>query len=106
MRSTAPWAMRVSLSALISWIENFREEDPLLMLMMRCLLAIGAYLLAASTGLGPPHLAPFPVADLWQIISIFGDVLFVLDQLVTNDSFGMGRESAELRPPVDHVRHQ
>src|SRR5262245_40656811 len=52
------------------------------------------------------RLSPCPACDLRHVVTVHGDVLPVLDELVVNGLLGIGGPCAKFRDPVDHVAHQ
>src|SRR5262245_34537859 len=51
----------------------------------------------------PSSSTPFPAGDLRHVLSVLGDVLFVLQQLVANRLFGIGGARSQLWQPIDHI---
>src|SRR5882724_11371452 len=49
---------------------------------------------------------PLPVAHLRQILAMFGNVLLVLDALVTHSLLGIGHAGAELRHAIDDILYK
>jgi hypothetical protein len=46
---------------------------------------------------------PFPITDFRQVVSMFADVLFVLDELVAQELFEMRPDALQARDAVDNV---
>jgi Tfp pilus assembly protein FimV len=67
------------------------------------MLSRRATALSASRDLRAASVAPFPVADLRQVLAVLVDVLLVLDQLVPHHLLQVGALGAQLRQAIDHV---
>ncbi|SRR6266852_6913719 len=46
---------------------------------------------------------PFPIPDFRQVVSVFADVLLVLDELVAQELLEMSADALQTRDTVDHV---
>ena len=57
----------------------------------------------APSSLGRAALPPSPTTDLGHVITIFGNVLFMLDEFVVDGLLGVRRASFEFRHAVDHI---
>lgn len=55
---------------------------------------------------GGHALPPLPTTYFRHVVAIFGNVLFVLDELVVDGLLGVCRPSFEFRHTVDHIVHQ
>ena len=51
-------------------------------------------------------LLPLPVADLGQILTVFGDILLVLNELIPHLLQQIGTAVAQLGQMLDHIHHQ
>src|ERR1700675_1264446 len=51
-------------------------------------------------------IGPLPIPDFWQVVSMFADVLFVLNDLVTQKPLKMGGDALQARGAVDHVARE
>ena len=49
---------------------------------------------------------PFPLADLWHVFPMLGDVLFVFDAFIPKDLFGVVGLRATQGDPVDDVSNE
>lgn len=51
-------------------------------------------------------LTPLPVPDLRQVLTVFVDVLLMLDELILDHLLQIGPIGAQLRQAINHVLHQ
>jgi len=49
---------------------------------------------------------PFPVPNFRHVLAVFGDVVFVFEELVADVLLGVGGRRSQLRQPVQHVAKQ
>src|SRR5260370_36846309 len=51
-------------------------------------------------------IGPFPIPDFRQVVSMLADVLFMLDELITQELLEMGAHALQARDGVDHVARE
>src|ERR1700682_3670503 len=77
--------------------------------MLRKLVSdvVKAALLAAGTRIEHKDfhglIGPFPIPNLPQVVSMFADVLFVLEELVAQELLEMRADALQARDAVHHV---
>ena len=48
-------------------------------------------------------IGPFPIPDFREVVSMFADILFVLDELVAQKLLEMRADTLQARDAVDHI---
>src|SRR5216683_8298080 len=68
---------------------------------------VKAALLAAGTRIEYKDfhglIGPLPIPDFRQVVAMFADVLFVLDELVAQELFEMRADALQARNAIDHI---